>query len=242
MTMHARDTEALATLVADGRRLFGDRLVAVALYGEAASDAYRPLASPLDTAVLLDRVATNDLRLLRGRLDAWQRLRLTVPLVIDPAYLATSRDVFPLELLELRDRHRLLHGSADPFAALDAPKSLDLRRALEEQLKGKLLHLREGYVALGGAARGLEALLRATRGPLDVVLRGLLAFAERPRPARLADVIAAVETALEVPLPSFARLERWHVVGGALARPELEVAYAGLHDELAALAARIDRP
>jgi hypothetical protein len=97
--LHPRDARALDTLVDDCRSGFGPRLLAVALYGEAATAAYRPLVSSLDTVVLLDQVRVDDLRLLRDRIEGWYRRRLTTPLVVDPAYLETSRDVFPLEFL-----------------------------------------------------------------------------------------------------------------------------------------------
>jgi len=241
MTLHPRDASALDTLIGDCRRLLGDRLLAAAVYGEAATEAYRPLTSLLETVLLVDRVVPADLRLLRDQVDDWYRHRLATPLVVDPAYLVSSRDVFPLEMLELRDRHRLLHGAPDPFAALPPPNPTYLRLELEEQVKGKLLHLRETYVALGVSGRGLDTLLATTRGPFDVTLRGLLCLADRPRPARLADVIDAVAPAYGVRLPAFATLERWHLGTESLTRNGLEEVFAGLHDELSSLAERIDQ-
>jgi hypothetical protein len=241
MLLHSRDAAALDTFLADCRRLFGERLHALALYGEAATAAYRPLRSPLETVLLLDRVGTEDLRALRERVDGWFRRRLATPLVIDAAYLATSQDVFPLELLELHDRHQLLHGASDPFAALASPSLPHLRLELEEQLKGKLLHLRESYVALGGARRGLDGLLRAARVTIDLMLRGTLALAERPRPVEAAAVIQAVENLHGVALPGLARLERWGSDAQALGRDALEAVFAAVHAELAALVERIDR-
>ena len=241
MPLHARDAAALDTLVADCRRLFGARLTALALYGEAATAAYRPLVSPLDTVLLLDRVATDDLRKLRERVGTWQAMRLSVPLVVDAAHLTTASDVFPLEMLELRDRHRLLDGAQDPFAALATPALPQLRLELEEQLRGKLLHLRASYLALGGMRDGLEALLRAACATLDVLMRGMLALADRPRPDAAADVLRAVSELDGVPLGGLARLDRWCSDEERLAAADLEALFAAVHDELAALVERIDR-
>jgi hypothetical protein len=241
MPLHSRDAAALDTLLADCRGLFGERLRALALYGEAATAAYRPLRSSLETVLLLDRVGTADLRALLARVDGWFRRRLTTPLVIDDAYLATSRDVFPLELLELHDRHVLLHGASDPFAALDPPSLPNLRLELEEQRKGKLLHLRESYVTLGRARRGLDGLLRAACRTLDVILRGVLALAERPRPLEAGDVIRAVADLHGIALDGLGRLERWGGDAQALGRDDLEAVFTAVHDELAALVERIDR-
>ncbi|HWP65329.1 MAG TPA: hypothetical protein VNO26_05395 [Candidatus Limnocylindria bacterium] len=240
MPLDQRDAAALDTLVADCRRLFGERLLALALYGEAATAAYRPLVSPLETVLVLDRIGIADLRALRARVKAWQRLRLDVPLVLDREHLAGARDVFPLEMLELHERHRLLHGADDPFAALGPPSASQLRLELEEQLRGKLLHLRASYLALAGRD-GLPELLRAVGTTLDVVLRGLLALAGRPRPDGAADVLRALGELDGVPLAALTRLDRWTSGEQRLTAGELDELFAAVHDELAALVGRIER-
>ena len=241
MPLDSRDAAALDALTADCRRLFGTRLEALAVYGESATAAYRPRVSPLETVLLLDRVGVSDLRTLRERMDGWHGRRLSIPLVIDPAYLATSKDVFPLELLELRDRHRLLHGADDPFAALPPPSLPHLRLELEEQLKGKLLHLRESYLALGRARRGLDGLLRVARQAIDVILRGVLALAERPRPVEAAEVMRAVTDLHGLPLAGLGRLDRWCTGLEDVGRADLEVVFTAVHDDLAALVDAIER-
>jgi hypothetical protein len=242
MPLHSRDAAVLDALSVECRRLFGGRLEALALYGEAATDGYRPLVSPLATVVLLDRVDTADLRVLRRHMDAWHRARLETPLVIDPTYLVTSRDTFPLELLELRDRHRLLHGAHDPFAALPPPDLPHLRLEVEEQLKGKLLHLRTSYLALAASRHGLGELLHAVRSTLDVLLRGMLALAERPRPTEARDVLRAVADLHGVALGALARLDRWSAGEERLGRADLETVFAAVHGELATLVDRIETP
>ena len=64
MTPHPRDASALDALLGDCRRLLGDRLLAAALYGEAATEAYRPGRSRLETVLLVDRVLPADVPLL----------------------------------------------------------------------------------------------------------------------------------------------------------------------------------
>ena len=67
------------------------------------------------------------------------------PLLLDRRWIEDARDVFPIEFLELREHHVLLHGETDPFA--DLPVNLDhLRLEVEQQLRGKLLHLWEAYL------------------------------------------------------------------------------------------------
>jgi hypothetical protein len=74
-----------------------------------------------------------------------------------------------------------------------------------------------------------------------VLLRGLLALRAQPRPVHLAEVVRAVEAAHGVSLPSIARLERWRCGQETLRQTDLDATAIDLHDELAVLAARVER-
>jgi len=39
-----------------------------------------------------------------------RRRRMDTPLLLDPLYIERAADVFPIELLDLSERHRLLWG------------------------------------------------------------------------------------------------------------------------------------
>jgi hypothetical protein len=129
--LDAKDRAALDRLVADLRDLHGPALLAVALTGEAAGAGYIPRKSPLSVVVVLDEVTPEALRRTRGRIPAWRRRRIPAPLLMDPAYVESSLDVFPLEFLEIGDHHVLLHGERNPFADLAIDLS-HLRLEVEE--------------------------------------------------------------------------------------------------------------
>jgi hypothetical protein len=239
MSLHPKDETTLARVVDTLRVAFGERLVAVALYGEAASRGYRPRRSPLDVAVVLDVLRASDLRTLRPYVGGWHRRRVSTPLLLDPAYLNGSRDAFPLEFVELRDHHRLLHGRADPFAGLTVHAD-HLRLELEEQAKGKLLHLREAYLGLGRSNRGLRQLLLETPPTFQVILRGLLTLRDAPRPDDPTGVLRAVEQRFGVSLPTLHRLERVRAGNDSLAGGELESVFERYLDEVGAIAQATD--
>jgi hypothetical protein len=77
MEFDSRDARMLADAVAAPQGACGERLLAIALTGEAASIGYRPRG----IAPAAPSSATNS---------------LTTPMVLDPLYLETSLDVFPL--------------------------------------------------------------------------------------------------------------------------------------------------
>lgn len=213
VALDERDRATLERLVTELRELHGEALVAVLLTGDAATPGYRPRETPLAVAVLLDEVTPEALRRMRGRVRAWRRRRVETPLVLDPAYVRSALDVFPLEFLDLAQAHVLLFGERDPFADLPIDAA-HLRLEVEEQLRGKLLHLWEGYLGSAGSRRALRALLAEIPGAFAMVLRGLL-YLRRARdeaaraamPRGSAEIFAAVEQDFGLALPALRRLE-----------------------------------
>ena len=173
MPLHDRDARALATLVEDLRAMHGDALRAVLLTGEAAGPDYRPRVSPLAVVAVLREIDAAALRHTRARIAHWRRLRIPAPLLMELATAERSLDVFPLELLELRDRHQVLYGNAEVLERLEVALP-HLRLEVEEQLRGKLMHLMAAYLEAGEAPRALRRLLLDSPPGFSVLLRGLI--------------------------------------------------------------------
>jgi len=225
-----KDRASLIACVGDLRAIHGDALVAVALTGEAAGAGYRPGKSPLSTVVVIEQVDAPALRRMQAKLRAWRRRRIPTPLVMDPLYIESALDVFPLEFLEISDHHLPLWGSSDPFEglAVDLP---NLRLQVEEQLRGKLLHLWESYLDAGRSLRTLRRLLLETPPGFQMILRGLLrlrqgeAQAGERRPDAPEELLTAVEREFALALPTFRRLEAVRRGQSPLARGELEACF-----------------
>jgi hypothetical protein len=239
-----RDRASLDQARRDLHELYGDTLRAVALTGESAGAGYRPGRSPLELAVILDAVTPEALRRVRPRLRAWERSRIATPLFLDARWLAGSRDVFPVEFLELREHHVLLHGESDPFAGLPVNPE-HLRLEVEKQLRGKLLHLWEAYLETRGSRRRLRALLLAAVPGFAWILRGALHLAEgagtRP-PAEASEALfEEAERRFGVSLPVLRRLARVRRGAETIPGTELEGAFDAVLEELRTLLGRFDR-
>ena len=225
--LHPKDRSALDGFTEDLRRLHGDALIAALLTGEAAGAGYRPRKSPLSTVVILAEVTPEVLRRTRPRLRGWRRRRIPTPLLMDPAYIESALDVFPIEFLEIADHHLLLCGDDHPFADLTVHLP-HLRLEVEEQIRGKMLHLWEAYLEVGGSRRTLRRLLLETPPGFEMILRGMLRLrqgeneAEAPRPDAPSELLSDVERQLELELPVFRRLERVREGSEKLARGELD--------------------
>src|SRR5262245_17354142 len=106
--LDARAERTLAEVTEQLRALCGTRLVSVALYGSAAGGDYVVGRSDLNLAVVVQSVDRDTLIALRAHTPEWHKRGVATPLVLDRAFLHTAVDVFPLELYDIRDRHRLL--------------------------------------------------------------------------------------------------------------------------------------
>jgi hypothetical protein len=217
----------------------GDRLLGVALYGEAASADYQPGRSPLSLVLLVREVSPETLGLLRPIAVRLRRRRIPTPLVVDTDYLEHARDVFPLELLELRNRHAPLSGDVSALARI-AIDSASLRREIEAELRGKMLHLWEDYLTARTLRRLRANVLESVPYFLHI-LRGMLELKRALRAENSADVVARVEQAYAVTLPMLGRLERLYREDGRPARTEVEAVFAACLAEARTLAGISDR-
>jgi hypothetical protein len=81
-------------------------------------------------------------------------------------------DAFPIEFLDMQERHRMLLGP-DPFAGLHIERH-NLRLQCEQELRGKLMKLRQSYVESASSPADLEGILSVAVSSIAVLVRALL--------------------------------------------------------------------
>ncbi|HEY7614282.1 MAG TPA: hypothetical protein VH764_14860 [Gemmatimonadales bacterium] len=164
------------------------------LYGSAARDDFVPGRSDLNLMLITDDLSPANLSKLGGAFADWRKSGYEPPLVILRSEWARATDVFPIEITDMRCGYQVLRGS-DPVASLRVVPA-DLRSALEREFRGKLLRLRQGYVAAGGDPPALGQLAGQSSGTFLVLLRGLLVLLGRSVPQEPAEVAAAAAAAM----------------------------------------------
>lgn len=178
-------------LLADLRVIFAARLTSLVVYGRHAGSA--SAGGPLHTLALVDDIGYADLEGCARQARRWQDDGLAVPLMIGRREFARSLDVFPLEFGAIISSHRVVFGD-DPFAGL-AVNDQDVRRACEIDVKGHLLHLREGYVESLGELSAVARLVEASAAALRT-LAGNVARLDGVATATPATLAAHLATAL----------------------------------------------
>ena len=138
------------------------------LYGSAARGDFVPGRSDLDLILVTDDLSPARLSRLGGAFATWRKSGYEPPLVILRSEWARATDVFPIEITDMRCGYEVLRGP-DPVAGLQVAPA-DLRRALEREFRGKLLRLRQGYVAAAGDPVALGLLAERSSGTFLVLL------------------------------------------------------------------------
>lgn len=175
------------------------------LYGSAARGDYIAGRSNINLMLVLDDASPARLRAMAPAFTAWTKVMPEPPLVITRTEWARASDVFPIEITDMRAGYQVLRGS-DPLTGARVDRA-DLRQALERELRGKLLRLRQGYAAAAGDEKRLGELAAGSAGAILVLLRSLLTLADRPVPAapaalaaEAAEVVGAAPAGLVVPV------------------------------------------
>jgi predicted nucleotidyltransferase len=171
-------------------QLHGENVLSVVVYGSAASGNFVPKISDINIAAILKRLEFSDLKKSLHLVKAGKAHRITAPLLLTLEYIRQSIDVFPVEFLDLRDQHVLILGE-DLLATIPVDDR-HLKLFCEEQIKGKLLRIREAYLEIGLNPRGKEALLKDSLNVLIPIFRNLLRLARKPVPSSKPDILKAL--------------------------------------------------
>jgi predicted nucleotidyltransferase len=159
----------------------GTNLECVALFGSAASGDFHADYSDINILCVVRTLSAPALATLAPAINAWTRSKFPAPLIFSRAELERSTDVFAIEMLDIRQRHRILHGE-DIFANLPVPMNLH-RVQLEHNLRTKLLTLRQSYIQAVGDDKRVRRLMLDSVSNFSTLFRHtLIAMGEQPVP------------------------------------------------------------
>lgn len=150
--------------------IYGEGFLGLTVFGAALDERAGGDDEGIDTVAVLSRVELPLVRRLAEHGADLGRRGFSAPLLMTPEYIAASLDVFPLELLEIHQRHVTTTGR-DFFNDLPFADT-HVRLQCEREFKRVLLRIRQGLLSSGGRSDVLEALemdigrhlLRAMRG------------------------------------------------------------------------------
>jgi hypothetical protein len=185
----------LHELVARLKEAAGQNLQAVVLYGSGVDQEFGE-HSDLNVLCLLHSLQGADLEEFRPVGLWWWRKGHPPPLFFTLPELRNTADVFSIELLDMKARHRMLEG-ADFLAEMEVPMARH-KLQVERELRTNVIRLRQSFLRWRGGRTELEHLLIASASSFGTLFRhALIALGEqtpnsaREAAARLAKLVAA---------------------------------------------------
>jgi hypothetical protein len=173
------------------RHALGGEFLAAYLTGSVLTQGFDPKKSRVNILVVARELSDETVERLGAAIPREAKKRPGFePLFVSRRQMEKSLDVFPIEWLEIQERHLLLEGE-DLVAALQVPRTY-LRLQCEQQLRGKFLHLRQGLLAHWDDDRALGDLLAGSASSFAALFRTLLRLRGETTPADTPKVIERV--------------------------------------------------
>jgi hypothetical protein len=178
--------------------LAGENFRGLTFYGAIASGQFEQPRDRVLSVVVLKEIDLSMLRELAHDGKRLGRQNIAAPIVMTPGYIEDSLDTFPLELIEIHERHITVLGE-DYFAELNL-EDRHVRLACERELKTLLIAMRQGLLSAGGRDQSLGSLEEMVGEGLIRAMRGLLWLHGQRDASGASDVVGRVEAALDISL------------------------------------------
>ena len=155
-------------------------LVSLVLYGAAVREEHVDGRPDTYLLVVLKSLELSVLAKLTKPVAAWRTGGQSIPRYFSKELLVEAADVFPLELLDIRNCHKLLSGSDVLSNAVIRDE--DLRHQCERELRENMMRVREAFVETGSDERALRRLLVESVPEFAQIFRGCLHLAGKDVP------------------------------------------------------------
>ena len=188
--------ESYARLI---QELFGDSGKALTVFGSVLIDGFNLERDTVRSVLVVERIELPLLRRLADRGAQLGKTGVAAPLIMTPHHIRTSLDTFPLELMEIQQRHATLFGQ-DDFSALTFDNA-HVRLQCERELKRTLIALRQGLLACAGRERLIPMMEKDAADDLARTLRGLLRLKGHKEYKNPVDLVTEIETLADRKLP-----------------------------------------
>jgi predicted nucleotidyltransferase len=176
------------------KQVAGANLECVALFGSAASEEFHPDFSDINLLCVMRELSAADLARIAPVINDWTKKKFPAPLIFTHAELKHAADIFAIELLDIRERHRILHGE-DIFASMQVPMGMH-RVQLEHNLRTKLLTLRQTYMQIVNDANRVRRLMLDSISNFATLFRHtLVTMEEQPAASKTENIKKLAERA-----------------------------------------------
>ncbi len=152
--------------------IYKNNVLSVFIFGSAATENYKPASSDINSCFVFKNIEFSQLKQSLKIIQKGMKKKITAPLLLTKDYILESLDVFPIEFLDMKEAHITVHGE-EILNTLDI-KGEHIRLFCEQQIKGKLIRIRQAFLEIGLSKKGIETLIKDSLNSLFPVFRNLL--------------------------------------------------------------------
>jgi len=189
-TVHVSARPILARYAQELIRIYPDDIESIVVYGSATGPDFAPCVSYINTAVVLKEVSVPVLKRSLALIRWGMRKKIAAPLFLTKHHIETSKDVFPIEFLEMQENHAVLWGK-DFFRDMQISQQY-VRLSCESQIKSKLIRIRQAYLEVGFDRTHVSTIVKDALNSLMPVLRALCRMRQKPSRRTKEEIVRAV--------------------------------------------------
>ena len=157
-------------------------LKSIILYGSAAAGDHSGKQSDNNILVVTNSLKIDTLNALSKTASNWAKAGNPAPLLFTEERLIQATDVFPIELLDIRECHQVLFG--DNLVKDLNISTENLRLQIEHELRGALIRLRQSYLLTQGKDKEVLNLMTDSLSTFLVLFRASLRLIEKEVPQK----------------------------------------------------------
>lgn len=194
-------------------------LKSVILYGSAAAGDHTGKRSDYNVLVVTEDLDIPTLNAFSKAATKWAQAGNPPPLLFTEERLEKATDVFPIELLDIRECHQVLYGK-DLVTGLEIDTS-NLRLQIEHELRGKLIQLRQRYLLTGGKTKVVAELMVQSLSTFLVLFRAALRLFDETVPQKKMDALEKLAAHLSFDVSVFKTVQQ--LKDGEVKPKEIEI-------------------
>jgi hypothetical protein len=186
------------------REQAGTNLQSLILYGSAATSEFHSDFSNVNLLCVLRESSFNTLAAIVPTVKWWTKQKHHAPLILTQEEIVRSADVFSIEMLDIKHRHRVLYGD-DVLSELQIPMQFH-RAQVEYELREKLILLRQHLLASAGNDKQMWDLLLRSVSSFSTLFRHALIVLGDDQHKSKRDTIRALSTRVKFDSSAFLQL------------------------------------
>ncbi len=196
----------LEKLTQELQKACGENLKSIILYGSAAAGDHAGKRSDYNVLVVTDDLGGARLKAFSKTARAWAKAGNPAPLLFTMERLKKSTDVFPVELLDIKECHQILYGE-DVVSDIEV-STANLRLQIEHELRGSLIQLRQQYLLAAGDSKRVVNLMIQSLSSFLVLFRASLRLFETDIPQKKFQALEKLNKYIPVPGEVFSTVQR----------------------------------